>query len=319
MSKFEENPNLDIPIEESGEISKGTKNEDKLSLEQIEAEVNRRNKVKEQDEKPKKNPNHVDPLDIDPTDKPPKKEEVVDPRFAGKSGADLIKMYMNLEALQKKQTDELGSLRTENKQFKEKNAKNTSIDLEQAKKQLFPAMKDWSVEKREKWFRLFNTQPEKALRQANDEVLAPYIEREAINRNTQEEARLKKMHENSVVPYVNSEIDKLISTHEDWWKIYGNKIFEHAYNEFRNKPEVFDKYAAIRAKANKTKVVEPEVADKDVKNQTFVEGARPARVIKQEKNITLEQLQAADPDSSMDAIEKELERRGAVVERPQGY
>ena len=316
MSKFEDNPNLDIPIE--GEISIETKEVDKLSLEQIEAEVNRRNKAKEQDIKPKKK-QHVDPLEIDPNDKPAPTEEVIDPRFAGKTGAELVKMYMNLEVLQKAQTDELGSLRTENKQFKEQDAKSKSMDLEKIKKQIFPAMKDWAAEKREKWFKLFNTQPEKALREANDEIMAPYIEREALHSNTQEETRLKEMHENSIVPYVNSEIDALISTHEDWWNIYGTKIFEHAYDVFRNQPEVYDKYAAIRSKTIKTKVVEPEIVEKDVKKQTFVEGARPAKIIKTEKNITLEQLKALDPDASMAAIEKELRRRGAVVSHPQGY
>ena len=208
MSKFEDNPNLDIPIE--GEISIETKETDKLSLEQIEAEVNRRKKAKEQDVKPKKNPNLVDPLEIDKTDKPVPEEEVIDPRFAGKTGAELVKMYMNLEELQKSQTNELGSLRTENKQFKDQDAKSKSMDLATIKKQIFPAMKDWSVEKREKWFKLFNTQPEKALREANDEIMAPYIEREALSSNTAEEARLEKLHEKSIVPYVNSEIDSHI-------------------------------------------------------------------------------------------------------------
>jgi len=226
---------------------------------------------------------------------------------------------MNLEVLQKSQTDELGSLRTENKQFKEQDTKTKSMDLEQIKKQIFPAMKDWTAEKRQEWFKLFNTQPERALKEANDEIMAPYIEREALSSNTQEEARLEKLHEKSIVPYVNSEIDTLISSNEDWWRIYGTKIFEHAYDVFRNKPEVYDKYAAIRSKAITTKdVTEETVKDAPVKS-TFVEGARPAKVIKTEKNITLEDLQKADPDTAMTAIEKELIRRGAVVERPQGY
>ena len=319
MPKFEENPNLDIPIEEPGQISEGTKKKSELSLEEIEAEVNRRNKAKEQDVKPKKNPNLVDPLEINPNDKPAPTEEVIDPRFAGKTGAELVKMFMNLEALQRSQTDELGSLRTENKQFKAQDAKSKSMDLEKIKKQIFPTMKDWSVEKREKWFKLFNTQPERALREANDELMAPYIEREALSSNTQEEARLQKMYEKSIVPYVNSEIDALISTNEDWWRIYGTKIFEHAYDVFRNKPEVYDKYAAIRSKATKTKVVTEETVKGGTEKQTFVEGARPAKIIKTEKNITLEQLQKADPDPAMAAIEKELIRRGAVVSHPQGY
>ena len=317
MSKFEDNPNLDIPIE--GEISVETKETDKLSLEELEKEINRRNKAKELENKPKKKKNLVDPLEIDKTDKPAPVEEVIDPRFAGKTGAELVKMYMNLEELHKSHTDELGSLRTENKQFKEQSAKTKSINLEEIKKQIFPKMKDWSAEKRQEWFKLFNKEPERALREANDEIMAPYIEKEALSSNTQEEARLQKLHEKSIVPYVNSEIDTLISTNEDWWRIYGTKIFEHAYDVFRNKPEVYDKYAAIRSKTTKTKVVEPEIVEKDAKNQTFVEGARPAKVIKTEKNITLEQLKAADPDASMAAIEKELRRRGAVVEHPQGY
>jgi len=303
MSKFEENPNLDIPIE--GEISMETKETDKLSLKEIETEVNRRNKAKALDNKPKKKSNLIDPLDIDPNDRPPVELEAIDPRFEGKTETELIKMYMNLESLHKKHTDEVGSLRKENTELKDK--KDKVLNLQRLNK--------WTPEKRQAWFKLFNTEPEKALQQVNLEALE---ETRALDNVTSEEVRLKELHKNSIVPYVDSEINVLISTNQDWWKKYGTGIFEHAYNVFRNKPEIYDKYAAIRSNniVTKEQTAEPE-ADSD--NSQFVEGRRPTKVVTQSKEITLQQLKNADPDTSMDAIRRELKKRGVKIELPQGY
>jgi len=313
-----DNPNLDIPIEgEMSNVAVGEK--DSLSLEQIEAEINRRNKEKEDFNKPKKNPNHVDALEIDPTDRAPVEEVELDQRFVGKTEVELIKMYMNLETLHKSHTDELGTLRAETKANKEKAAKSESVNLKEIEKQIFPEMKDWSQEKRQAWFKLFNTHPEQALKQANDELMAPYREREAKISNTTEETKLKELHKNSIVPYVNTEIDALISANPDWWKKYGTRIFEHAYDVFRNKPEVYDKYSKIRSEAINTKDVNETEEEDKVKNQTFVEGGRPQKVITKKKAITLEQLKSADPDTSMAVIQRELIKRGVKVETPQGY
>ena len=299
------NPNLDIPIE--GEISTGTEGKIQLTLEEIEAEVNRRNTEKKINPE-KTNPNHVDPLEIDPVEKIRTEEPEVDPRFAGKTVPELIKMYMNVETLQKKQTDELGSLRTENKKFKDKDEKAKNFTAQELNEKIAPIMKSWTDEKRAEWFKLFNTQPETALQQ----IFKPAIESiTATSNNTAEENRLRDLHKSDVVPYVSTEIDNLIAANESWWNKYGTGIFEHAYNVFRNKPDVYDKYATARSQNNNTQ------ADNltTVENIPLVEGIRPTKLVKKAKEITLEQLRQADENTSMSTIENELKRRGIKVEK----
>ncbi len=311
MSK--ENPNLDIPIE--GEISKVTDVKSKLSLEEIEAEVSRRNKAKKFENKPVKKPNIVDPLEIDPNDKPPVKEieEVQsDPRLKDKTAEELQDMYLNLEKLQKSQTDELGTLRKENKDFKEQEDKDKVLNLQEIEKKIMPEIENWAPEKRAEWFKLFNTEPERALAEAVKEIVKPLTKNLAVGSNVQEVERLTDLHKVDVVPYVEKEVDALISANESWWKQYGTKIFEHAYDVFRNRN--FDKYAAIREKNIKTKDDERTVIEEEKKNQTYVEGARPVKLIKSKKVLTLEQIQAADPNLAMTVIKKELLKRGVKVD-----
>lgn len=298
------NPNLDIPIEE--EISKGTEEKIQLTLEEIEAEVNRRNTEKNKNPD-KTNPNHVDPLEINPEEKVRTEEPEVDQRFAGKTVPELIKMYMNVEELQKKQTDELGSLRTENKEFKDKETKAKNFTAQELNEKIAPIMKSWTDEKRTEWFKLFNSQPEAALQQ----IFKPAIESiTATSNNTAEEDRLRKLHINDVVPYVSTEVDSLIAANESWWNKYGTGIFEHAYDVFRNKPDVYDKYATARSQNNNTQAITTTV-----EKVPLVEGTRPTKLVKKAKELTLEQIQKADETEAMSTIEKELLRRGVKVEK----
>jgi len=303
---------IDIPIE--GEISKGDEVKDNLSLEQIEAEVNRRNKAKEFESKPIKKSNLVDALEIDPNDKPPVEliEEIQpDPRLRNKTAEELQDMYLNLEKLQKSQTDELGTLRKENKDFKTKKEADDNLNLQEIEKRIMPEVLSWTPEERAEWFRTFNTEPEKALAQVVKILTKPLARSRAIETNKKEIDRLTELHKVDVVPYVAKEVNALISANKDWWKQYGTQIFEHAYDVFRNRD--FDKYATIREKNIRTKENETTATEDEIKNQTYVEGARPVKIIQGKKTLTLEQIQAADPDTGMAVIRKELLRRGVKV------
>ena len=309
----EDNPNLDIPLEE--EKISGTDGKSELSLEEIEAEINRRNEVKKFKDKPEKDPNVVDPLEIDPKDKPPVEEVIetqADPRFKGKTLDEMLEIYKNLEIIQKSQTDELGTLRQENKDFKEQEVKNKNLNLEEIEKKIMPEVLSWSVEKRTEWFEWFNREPEKAMASVVKVVIKPLTRSRAIDSNTNEVKRLMKDHKDDVVPYIGKEVNALIAANENWWKEYGTGVFEHAYGEFRNKN--FDKYAAIRAKNITTKENEKVAEEEKNKIQTFVEGQHPTKIIQKAKEITHQQIKDAEPEESMATIRAELLRRGVKVD-----
>lgn len=310
----EENPNLDIPLEE--EKISGTDGKSELSLEEIETEIARRDEERKFEDKKDKDPNTLDPLEIDPKDKPPVEEVIEtqpDPRFKDKTVEELQKMYLNVEKLQKTQTDELGTLRKENKNFKDLELKNKSLNLKEIEKKIMPEVLSWTPEERTEWFKLFNNEPEKAIAQVVNKVVEPVVETIATTNNEREVDRLTKLHKNDVVPYVVKHIDALIAANEGWWEQYGTRIFEHAYETFRNSN--FDKYAVVRQEKTKTKESEETVVEDDIKNQTFVEGQKPTKIIQGKKELTIEQIRDAEPDESMTAIEKELLRRGVKVDK----
>ena len=310
----EENPNLDIPLEE--EKISGTDGKSKLSLEEIETEIARRDEERKFEDKKDKDPNTLDPLEIDPKDKPPVEEVIEtqpDPRFKDKTVEELQKMYLNVEKLQKTQTDELGTLRKENKNFKDLELKNKSLNLKEIEKKIMPEVLSWTPEERAEWFKLFNNEPERAMAQVVNKVIEPVVRTIAVSSNEKEVDRLTKLHENDVVPYIEKHINALIAANEGWWKQYGTGIFKHAYETFRNSN--FDKYAAVRDKKTKTKESEETVVEDDIKNQTFVEGQKPTKIIQGKKELTIEQIRDAEPDESMTAIEKELLRRGVKVDK----
>ena len=312
MSIPEDNLAQHIPIE--GENVSKTEGEDELSLEKIEAEVNRRNKAKELENKPKKDPNTVDPLEIDPSEKeiPEVEQETVDPRFVGKTTEEIIEMYQNVETLQKSQTDELGELRKENKGFKEQKTQDESINLQEIEKKIMPEVKSWTPEKRAEWFKLFNKKPEEAMAQVVEVLVKPLKRIAAIDTNTREIKRLTELHKDDVVPYTAKDINALIAANKTWWKQYGDRIFEHAYDVIRNRD--FDKNAAIRQKGINTKVEQEAAEENNEKNLTFVEGARPVKMTKTVKTITHDQIKAANPEEGMAVIRKELLKRGVKVD-----
>ena len=179
----EENPNLDIPLEE--EKISGTDGKSKLSLEEIETEIARRDEERKFEDKKDKDPNTLDPLEIDPKDKPPVEEVIEtqpDPRFKDKTVEELQKMYLNVEKLQKTQTDELGTLRKENKNFKDLELKNKSLNLKEIEKKIMPEVLSWTPEERTEWFKLFNNEPEKAIAQVVNKVVEPVVEAAARGR-----------------------------------------------------------------------------------------------------------------------------------------
>jgi len=309
-----ENPNLDIPIEDEGQMSQGTDGNTKLSLEELEAEIARRNKKVKEDNKPAKNPNHVDPLEIDkndiPTEEPEEEEEVQgDPRFIGKTSEELTEMYMNLEKLLKSHTDELGTLRKENKTFKEQDALSQSFDMKDIEKRIMPEVESWDAEKKQEWFDLFNKEPEKALAQVVKVLIKPVTKKLVISERKDEIIRLKKLHKDSIVPYVEKDINALISANPDWWNEYGTGIFNHAYNEVRDRD--FDKYADKR---QSTKVV-TEPNPKEVTNTTYVEGQRPIKLIKKAKVVTKAMRDKMTPAQAMANIEATLLKRGVKVDK----
>lgn len=314
MPKFEENPNLNIPIEDEGEISQGTENRSDLSLEELAAEISRRNKAKEIETKPVRKANLVDALEIDPNDKPPveKVEETVDPRFVGKSTEELQVMYLNVEALQKLQTDELGTLRKENKEFKDQQVQIENLNLQELERKIMPEVESWDEDKRKEWFKVFNEKPEQALKEVIDILTRPLAKKIASSDNKEEVLRLKTLHKDHVVPYVEKEINALIAANEGWWKKYGTSIFEHAYDVTRNRD--FKKYATVINQTIKTKEDEQTAMNNEAKDQTFVEGQRPVKIIKKGKETTLEEIHAQEPDKAMAVIAKELIRRGIKVE-----
>ena len=305
------NPNLDIPLEKD-KVS-GTDGKSDLSLEEIEEEINRRNKEKEFEKK--KDPNTVDPLEIDPNDKPPEEEEEEvqpDPRFNGKIAEELIKMYSNLEKLQKSQTDELGTLRQENKDFKTKEEQSKSLNLKEIEKKIMPEVQSWTPDKRAEWFDLFNKEPERAMAQVVKVIIQPLTRKTALNTNEKEVKRLSELHKQDVVPYVEKEVNALISANANWWKEYGTGIFEHAYGVFRNRN--FDKYAAIKEESIIAKATKKAAEEENNKNQTFVEGQKPTKIIQSKKEITLQQIKNEEPDESMAVIKRELLKRGVKVD-----
>lgn len=311
----EDNPNLDIPIEDEGQMSQGTDGRTELSLEELEAEIARRNKKVKEDNQPAKNPNHVDPLEIDPNDKPteePEEEEEVqgDPRFVGKTTEELTEMYMNLEKLQKSQTDELGTLRKENKTFKEQDTLSQSFDMKDIEKRIMPEVESWDAEKKQEWFDLFNKEPEKALAQVVRILVKPMTKKLVVGERRDEILRLKVLHKDSVVPYVEKDINALIATNPDWWNEYGTGVFNHAYNEVRDRD--FDKYAEKRQPTKE--VTEPK--PKEVtQNTTYVEGQRPTKLIKKAKVVTKAMRDKMTPAQAMANIEATLLKRGVKVDK----
>ena len=221
-------------------------------------------------------------------------------------------MYTNLEKLQKSPTDELGTLRKENEDFKTKKEADDNLNLQEIEKKIMPEVLSWTPEERAEWFKTFNTEPEKALAQVVKILTKPLAKSRAIETNKREVDRLTDLHKADIVPYVVKEVNALISANKSWWKQYGTQIFEHAYDVFRNRD--FDKYAAIREEDMKTKDDERTATEDEVKNQTYVEGVRPVKLIRKAKEITLEQIQAADPDEAKAVIKRELLKRGVKVD-----
>ena len=295
MSKKVDNPMLDIEVEfeaEPREISNATDiiGEDEPSLEGLAAEIERRNtKAPEKVEEPTEKNVPVD----DPVDDP------VDPRFVGKTAEEMIEIYNNLQKLAKKHDTELGELRKANQKYKDA-IEAKEEEPEAKEEEIIPEDEDWTDEEKTEWFKLFNKDPNKALKQATDKAMKPYRKMVARNANADEVRRLKTLHKEHVVPYVEKDVNDLIRKNPGWWKTYKGKIFEHAYNEVRNTD--FDKYSAIRQKA----LEEKDKGQEKGKSNTFVEGGAPARIVKS-KGITLDQLRAADPDKAMEAIKKMLE------------
>ena len=309
----EENPNLDIPLDKEGEISTETDGKSELSLEEIEAEINRRNAEKEFEKE--KDPNVVDPLEIDPKDKPPvepPEETQPDPRFKGKTAEELVAMFSNLEKLQRAQTNELGTLRKENKDFKDKEEASQSLNLKEIEKKIMPEIEKWAPEKRATWFKLFNEEPEVAMAQVVKVVIEPLTRKTALNSNEKEVTRLVGLHKGDVVPYQEKEVNALIAANEGWWQQYGTQIFEHAYDVFRNSN--FDKFATIREEGIKTKEKEKTAKEEEIKNQTFVEGQKPVKIIQGKKEITHQQIKDEEPEVAMAVIKRELLKRGVKVD-----
>ena len=307
----EENPNLNIPIE--GENVEGTKNRSELSLEEIAAEIARRGDKKPAAEKIVK-PNHVDPLEIDPNDVPvveeeEEEEETYDPRFEGKTNEDLQDMYLNLEHLQQSQTDELGTLRKENKTLKAEDLLGSSSGLEQIGEKIMPTVESWSPEKREEWNELFKTEPEKAINQVVKILLKPSMKKLVLAERKEEIVRLKTKHKDSVVPYVEKDVNELIRTNPNWWDEYGNGIFNHAYSEVRDRD--FDKYAETKTKV----VTKPTIPAKEVTNTTFVEQQRPTTVIRKKKIMTKAMRDNMSIPNALASIEATLKKRGVKVDK----
>jgi len=310
----EDNPNLDIPIEEEGQMSQGTDGRTKLSLSEIQAEIARRNKKAKEENPPQKNPYHVDPLEIDPNDKPTEEEEEEevqgDPRFIGKTSEELVEMYTNLEKLQKSQTDELGTLRKENKTFKEADALSKSFDMKDIEKRIMPEVESWDEERKAEWFDVFNKEPEKALAEVVKILIKPVTKKLVIGERRDEILRLKTKYKDSVVPYVEKDVNALISTNPDWWKEYGTGIFNHAYNEIRDRD--FDKYAAKR---QQTKVVTEPKKEVTQQNPTYIEGQRPTKPIRKAKIVTKEMRDKMPLGQALTSLETTLRKRGIQVNK----
>lgn len=310
-----DNPNLDIPIE--GENVEGTiMQRSELSLDELATEITKRNAKEKEFYAPKKNPNIVDPLEMNPlTDAVPKEEEyeeeeeeTVDQRFIGKTTDELKQMYINLEKLQRSQTDELGTLRNTVKTYKEKD--DVKVSLKDLDKKIMPTVASWDDAKREEWNELFKTEPEKALAQVVKELVTPLAKDLTLMEREKEIIRLKKKYANDVVPYVEKDVNKLIADNPEWWNEYGNGIFNYAYNEVRNRD--FDKYAAERVK---TKDPAPNPLPNKGANDTFVEQQRPTNVITKKKVVTKEQRDKMPLPNALAAIEKELAKKGVKVNK----
>jgi len=301
MSKKVDNPLLDVEVEfeaEPRETSDVTDIEkDEPSLEELATEIERRNTKEPKKAEKLSEETDITDVTVDVTD-----VTVEDPRFVGKTVEEMVEIYKNVEKLAKAHDTELGKLRKENQEYKDKEQKAENLNLNEIEKQIIPEIKGWTPEQRTEWFEQFNREPEKALKIVTDTLMKPYRRLQAKNTNKEEIMRLKNLHKTHVVPYVEKDINALIGANEQWWKEYKGKIFEHAYDVIRNRD--FDKYSAIRQAELKEKErqAEPEEIN------TFVENNAPARIVKH-KGITLDQLRAASPDAAMGAIEKILDAR----------
>jgi hypothetical protein len=308
MSDKIDNPNLDIPLNE-GQMSEGNEVNDDLELERLAAEIKSR-ATKEPVKKKEVVKEVVEEAPSEPTEE--ETQEEIDARFKGKQVQDVIEMYKNLENLHKSHTNELGELRKTVKELKDKEEQISQLSMTEVEKQIMPKIQSWTAEKKAAFFEKFNNSPEEALAEVIDEVTKPLKRKVAIDVNREEINRLKDLYKEQVVPYVEKDINALIAANPGWWKNYGVGIFDHAYNTYRNKN--FDKYAAIREQTIQSKLKEETSAEDDIKEMTFVEGQRPTKIVKKAKEITTEDINAADDDVALQTITKELKKRGAWKE-----
>jgi len=310
MAKSLENSNLDIPVEIPGEMSDGTKERSTLTLTEIEAELARRKKSDVLENAPAKSTNLVDPLEIKPIDKEPEPTETIDPRFVGKTEAEVIEMYKNLETLHSSHTNELGELRKAVKDFQTKEQQASELNLGEIQKKIMPEVESWNAEKRATWFEKFNQEPEKAMADVIKEIMKPYTKRQAVSVNQEEIQRLTELHKEHVVPFDLKEVNALIAANTNWWKTYGTGTFEHAYGVIANRD--FDKYATARLEKIQAKVVITDPVPVKNKN-TFVEGRTPQKVIGKVNEQTKADRDAAGIEAGLEAIEKELLKRGVPI------
>ena len=304
MSKEVNNPMLDVPIEfEEGETSNATdENKDEPSLEEIAAEIERRASTEET--------NDV----IEPTEEgtePIKKEEITDSRFVNKTAEEMIEIYQNVEKLAKAHDTELGTLRKENKEYKDKEEEEKNLNLGEIEKEIIPAMEKMTSAEKKEFFEEFNTSPETAIEKLFKKYMKPYARKQTVVATKEEVDRLIELHKDNVVPYVEKDINALISANKGWWAKYKTGIYEHAYDVVRNRD--FNKYAAIRNQELEAKEQQRIEQEDDTKRKTFVEGGAPAKIVQKGKAVTVEQLKHASPETAMSAIEKILEERGVPI------
>ena len=300
MSKEVNNPMLDVPIEfEEGETSNATdENKDEPSLEEIAAEIERRASTEETNDV-------IDPIKeaIEP-----KEEVITDPRFVNKTAEEMIEIYQNVEKLAKAHDTELGTLRKEIKEYKDKEEEERNLNLGEIEKEIIPAMQKMTPEEKKIFFEEFNTSPETAIEKLFKSYMKPFARKQATVTTKEEIDKLIGLHKDSVVPYVEKDINALISANKGWWAKYKTGIYEHAYDIIRNRD--FNKYAAIRNQELEEKEQQRIEQENDMKKKIFVEGGAPAKIVQKDKTVSLKQLRHASPETAMSAIEKILEERG---------